>query len=101
MRLDPEPLAADQPTLTVVRRVLLMLLVIGMLGTMVELVLLEHYESAWQLVPLILQGLAVVVIVWHVAAWNPPSVRALQVTMGAFLLAGSIGVALHYEGSLE
>ena len=47
------------------RRYVLALLVIGLAGTATELLALAHYEDSWQLVPLVLIGLALVVVGWH------------------------------------
>ena len=98
--------AADSPraetaTLTVIRRVLLAILMFGMLGTCVELVLLKHYESAAQLIPLVLLATGLVVVVWHAGIGSRSSARGLRITMALFLVAGMVGVVLHYRGSLE
>ena len=92
---------AETPTLTVIRRVLLAILMLGMLGTGVELVLLEHYESASQFIPLVLLAMGLVVVVWHAGTGSRSSARGLRITMVLFLVAGIVGVALHYRGSLE
>lgn len=83
------------------RRWLMGLLVLGLLGTGAELLLLEHYEDPVQLVPLILIALAVGVLAWHGARSSAASVRALQGTMTLFLLASVVGLALHFRGAAE
>ena len=40
-------------------------LVLGLIGTVTELILLEHYEQPLQFVPLVLIVLGVVVLAWH------------------------------------
>jgi hypothetical protein len=52
-------------------------------------------------VPLILIGTALVVIVWHVFDRGAVSVRVLQGVLVFILIAGGIGVALHYRGNME
>jgi hypothetical protein len=83
------------------RRWLLALLVLGLVGTVTELILLEHYEQPLQLVPVVLIAIALAVVVWHVRRHDTASLRALQVVMALFVLAGFAGVAAHFHGSLE
>ncbi len=92
---------SDSATIEFLRRALLAVLVLGVVGTQGELLLLKHYEDKWQFAPLVLNGIALLVVGWHVAARNRVSVRALQVTMGLYLLAGAAGLFLHYTGNVE
>jgi hypothetical protein len=79
----------------------LAIVVIALAGTAVELLLLQHDESLTQLVPLILIAVGVVVIIWHLLADSSMSLRLMRITMTAFIGAGILGIALHYEGSVE
>ena len=88
-------------TLSKLRQWLAGVLALGLAGTAVELLLLEHYEDPWQLVPLLLIVLALGILIWHVARPCTASVRALQVTMASFLLASVAGVWLHFRGAAE
>lgn len=88
-------------TLGLLRFLLLILLAAAIIGTAVELVLLEHTEEWQQLIPFALFGLAIIVIGWHVVDRRARSVRALQATMILFILAGGVGTALHFNGNLE
>lgn len=83
------------------RRFLLLILVLGMVGTAAELVLLQHYEDWWQTVPLALIGLALIVLVWHGLSRGPASVRALQALMTLFVFSGAIGMGLHHTANAE
>lgn len=83
------------------RPLLLALLAIGAAGLEVELLLLEHYESAWQFTPLVLLA---VVLVGAALVWRRPSpstVRFFQVIMLLCVAAGVVGVFLHYRGNVE
>src|SRR6267378_2599592 len=62
------------------RRWVLGVLVLGLIGTVTELILLEHYEQPLQFVPLVLIALGVAVLAWH--AMRP-------------------GTAAHFNGSAE
>lgn len=83
------------------RRWILGLLVLGLLGTVTELILLEHYERPLQLVPLVLIVLALVTLAWNVTQESPGSRRSLVVVMILFVLAGFAGAVAHFIGSAE
>jgi hypothetical protein len=76
-------------------------LVLGLIGTVTELILLEHYEQPLQFVPLVLIVLGVVVLAWYAMRQATASLRALQIIMGLFVLAGFAGMAAHFNGSAE
>jgi hypothetical protein len=86
---------------TWLRRFLLWLLVFGLVGTETELLLLEHYEDPWQFVPLVLNALAFLVLLWHAKRDTAASLGALKVLMGLFLIAGFLGLALHLRGAAQ
>ena len=88
-------------TLSVLRRWLLAILGLGLVGTAAELVLLEHYETPGQWVPLMAIALALAVLIWHGARGDRLSIRALQATMVLFLAAGIAGAGLHFRGGAE
>jgi hypothetical protein len=83
------------------RRALMALVLFGAVGLVLELLLLEHFESVLQFIPLVL--LALVLVSGAVLArW--PSVRAIQSFRAVMLLcvaAGAVGVYLHYRGNVE
>jgi uncharacterized membrane protein len=76
-------------------------LVLGLLGTVTELILLEHYEQPMQFVPLVLIAAAVAVLAWEVMRHDAASRRAVLIVMGLFVLAGFAGMAAHFNGSAE
>jgi hypothetical protein len=88
-------------TLSVIRRWLLAALGLGLVGSGVELVLLEHYETVVQFVPLVSIALALGVLIWHRIKGDALSIRALQATMVLFLLAGIAGTGFHLRGAAE
>lgn len=91
----------ERGALRVVRGVLLAALVLGLVGTGIELLLLEHFEDPAQLIPLGLIAAALVVLAWHGVRGGPAPVHALRVLMGLFVLAGITGLTLHYQGNME
>ena len=68
-------------------------IVLGLVGTVTELLFLEHYEEPLQFVPLVLIALAIGVIVWHLRRQDAASLRTLQILMGLFVLSGFVGEA--------
>ena len=62
---------------------------------------LGHYEDPWQLVPLGLLAASVVVIAWHVIAGSAASIQALRIMMVLVMVAGAVGITLHYQGNVE
>jgi hypothetical protein len=83
-----------------IRRWLLAVLVFELIGTLVELVLLQHFEDALQWIPLLLMVLTLLLVAWHVAR-PAATVLPLQATMFALALAGMVGVGLHLQGAAE
>src|SRR5687768_5840170 len=83
------------------RMLLLGTLLLGIVGTGAELLLLGHYESVAQFVPLVLLSLGLASIAWHLATPGVASLRALQATMLLFVVSGGIGVGLHVDGNVE
>ncbi len=85
----------------VLRKLLLGILALGLIGVLADLVVLQHFEDSWQLVPLVLIGLALAAIGWYLLGGGAVSLRLLQVTMALFVVAGALGMVLHYRGNLE
>lgn len=84
-----------------VRLILFIALVAGLVGTTVELFLLEHTEDTWQWAPIALMALALGVLGWHAVHRGPASVRTFQALMWLFLVSGLLGIWLHYRGNVE
>jgi hypothetical protein len=99
--------STDGNAVRIMRRLLLLILGLSMLGTAGDLLLIAHYEDGWQLPPLVLIGIALVIVGWLGVgagkAASPPwiAVLALRVTMTMFVAAGVAGVLLHYNGNRE
>jgi hypothetical protein len=74
---------------------------LGLLGTVTELVLLSHYEQPLQLVPVVLIALAIVALVWQWLRRDTMSLNVILVLMALFVVAGFLGVIAHFEGSAE
>src|SRR5258708_22626477 len=57
--------SAGADRIELLRRWILIILVLGLLGTVTELVLLEHYEQPTQFVPLVLIVAALAALFWE------------------------------------
>lgn len=93
-------LTAAKPTVSVLRGAILAILVIVLIGTEVELFLLKHTEDPWQLVPVVIIPLTLLLLAWHGLSSGTAALRTLQVLMLASFVAGAIGVIQHYRANL-
>ena len=91
----------DNSTVRATRVLLLALFAFGVVGSGVELLLLEHTEDVWQLAPLILMGLSLPAMVWLALDQRRVSVRVFQAMMLLYVASGLIGLYLHYRGNVE
>ena len=87
----PEPL----------RKLLLFTLVFSIVGTLIELLLLEHFEDAWQWAPIALLGAALLTLAWHALERGPKSLNVLRGLMVLCMASGLLGLILHYKGNVE
>lgn len=91
----------QEDSLATLRVLLLGALVLGLLGTLVELVLIEHYEDPWQLTPIVLVGGTLVAVASHAAHPRPATVQLLQILMVLIMASGALGVWFHFRGAAE
>lgn len=80
---------------------MLVLLGIGLLGTAVDLVLLDHYEDAWQMPPLVLAVTSLAIVCWTGISGGRTAITALRIAMVLCVASGFAGIALHYNGNRE
>jgi hypothetical protein len=90
----------ESPVLTALRRFMLALLVVAMIGTMVDLMLLEHHEDAWQMVPLALLAAGVLAAAATLTG-RAGAVVLFRIVMALVIASGIIGLGLHYVGNTE
>ena len=90
-----------QDTATALRRIILAIIFISASGMLVDLLLLEHFETVWQWTPL---ALLVPVIASVIVVATRPAHTAVRVFQGLMVLCvalGLVGLFLHYRGNLE
>ena len=97
---DGTPLRERLDTLSLIRTALMLILLVGLVGTEVELLLLKHTDGVWQIVPVVLLALGIVVLAWCVATQSAASIRGLRATMILFIVSGLLGVVLHFKGNV-
>lgn len=89
------------PTIAAFRRLLLGVLVLGLVGTLTELLLLAHWDGWRQWLPLVLLGAGVVAVSAVGIAPSRATVWSLRSVMMVSLVVGAIGVWFHYRGNVE
>ncbi|MDX2194398.1 MAG: hypothetical protein NW201_13665 [Gemmatimonadales bacterium] len=75
-------------------------LLLGLVGTVLELLLLAHWEEWTQWLPLLLLGASLGVLGWFRARPGPAPLRAHRALMTALAVAGVVGIGLHVRGNV-
>ena len=83
------------------RTLLLLTLILSVVGTLAELLLLEHFEDAWQWAPIALLAGALATLAWHALERGPTSLNVLRGLMVLCMASGLVGILLHYKGNVE
>ena len=83
------------------RLALLAILLIGMLGSAMELILLGHTEDWRQWIPLVLILAGISALAWHGLRATALTVRVLRIVRLGFVVGGLAGIYFHYVGSVE
>ena len=83
------------------QRSLSAIFIVGVSGTFLELLLLDHTEDFWQLVPLILLASGVIIFLIAILTRLPLKWELFRFLMFIFLLSGFYGFWLHYQTNVE
>jgi hypothetical protein len=95
------PSGAEPELLSTIRRILLALVLLGIVGLTLELSLLEHTESATQLLPFVVLGAGLGMSAKLAFRPTPRSLRLFQAVMLLFVATGLLGLYLHLRGNIE
>ena len=99
---NPESIVGvDESRLSSLRKILLGILALGMIGSVTELILLKHSEDVYQWIPLVLLGVGLPALAWQRISGGALSLRLLRWLMCGFVVAGIAGVYFHFQGSAE
>ena len=93
--------APESATLVRLRRFVLALFTIGIVGTTADLLLTGHFEDAWQIAPLAVLTLSALTLLVHLARPGRSILRFHQGVMGLFIVSGLVGTFLHYKANIE
>lgn len=91
----------EQNLSATLRKILLGITWLGIVGLSVELVFIEHWEKRWQPIPLALLGMAMLASI--AVTWWPTdmSLRVFRIVMAMCVLAAPFGIWQHYSGNVE
>ena len=83
------------------RRALALLLILGLLGSFLELMLFAHHEDTLQMIPLVLIGTALCACA--ALSFHPgrATLRMFQLVMTLLIAGGLLGIGLHLRANLE
>jgi hypothetical protein len=93
--------SGEPELLSTIRRILLALVLLGILGLTLELFLLEHTESVTQLIPFAVFGAGFASSVTVGVRPSARSIRVFQIVMLLFIASGVFGLYLHFRGNVE
>ena len=83
------------------RTLVLAILLVGLVGTLVELLLLGHYEDNWQLIPIALIGALLMALLFHALVASRRTVQAFRAVAVLVCVSAVGGVYLHYQANVE
>lgn len=83
------------------RQMILALVFLGIVGLLIELLLLEHFDSITQWIPLVSLGLGLATSVAVARRPTRSSMLAFQLMMAVFVVTGLLGLVLHLKGNVE
>jgi hypothetical protein len=90
----------ERTTLALIRGGLVILLVLGLVGLLAELLLLDHIEDPWQRLPIFLIIASLIILGWHAADRGSLGIRFLQGSMILIVVTGVLGLMLHFKGNI-
>lgn len=92
---------AEGATAVALRRIILALIFVSASGMLVDLLLLEHFETVWQWTPLVVLVPVIAVVIAIAIRPSHWVMRAFQAAMLGCIVIGLVGLFLHYRGNVE
>ena len=88
-------------TAQVLRRTLLGIISLGVVGTLTELFLMGHYKEATQWPPIILLALTAIGVVMMVIKPTPRNIKLFRWLMLLVAVSSLVGIFFHLKGNIE
>lgn len=83
------------------KKVLVLALLFMMIGSLLELYLLEHYEDTWQLIPVICIGVALINFCVLLYRRSQAAIHLFKIVLVLTTFSGVYGVFLHLQSNFE
>ena len=83
------------------KQVLVLALLFMMIGTLLELYLLDHYEDTWQLIPVICIGVALINFCVLFYRRSQAAIHLFKLVLVLTTFSGVYGVVLHLQSNFE
>ena len=83
------------------KQVLVLALLFMMIGTLLELYLLDHYEDTWQLIPVLCIGVALVNLCVLFYRRSQAAIHLFKLVLLLTSFSGVYGVVLHLQANYE
>lgn len=83
------------------RQFVFAILIVGIVGLLAELLLIEHTESRIQWIPLVCLFVGLASCIWLSRRPGETALRFFQFVMAVFVIAGIAGLYFHYAGNVE
>ena len=83
------------------RQYVFAIIVVGIIGLLVELLLIEHTETGIQWIPLVVLFAGLASCIWLALRPGTASVRTFNAVMAIFVVSGLAGLYFHYAGNVE
>ena len=83
------------------KQVLVLALLFMMIGTLLELYLLDHYEDTWQLIPVICIGVALINFCVLLYRRSQAVIHLFKIVLVLTTFSGVYGVVLHLQSNFE
>ncbi len=84
-----------------IKRIIVLALSFMMIGTLLELYLLDHFEDTLQLIPIIGIGAGLILMPLVYFSYSQITVKLYQLILIALSVSGFYGVFLHLKGNFE
>lgn len=82
------------------KKLLLAAFLLSLMGTGAELLLLEHTQDWWQLIPVLLTGMGLAALAWFGLSGSQISKQTFRILLAFFIISGILGFALHFNGNM-